>query len=437
MSAVPGIQFVVACLPALLSAGLFGASTALASISDARKQALVATCGSGNAKALSRYLAVGDVIETRWTVLRVIGLSASSVLWYLALARTAPANARAVLAIAATLVAFGFPAEVFRTIFVNFAEKVAPSLIRVFRPLELVAIPIAWPLVLLNRMIMHLMPEPGSATTDIAGDEVGIIVDEGEKSGEIAHDEAQLIKNVLDFGDLTVGEIMVPRTHVDAIELTTPALSALERICEDEHSRYPVYAERIDNVIGVLHAKDLISHLDTKQFAAQLELESLVRRPALYVSDGQTATSVLQEMRSKRQHLAIVIDEFGGMRGIVTLEDLVERIVGDIRDEHDEEPPLIVPLPSGGYLIDASASVFDVNKQLDVELPEDDSYNSLGGLLISRIGRVPPVGTRLTENGLEFLVRRADDRHIAEVEVVRLATDRPIGENGLRSRPPE
>ena len=320
-------------------------------------------------------------------------------------------------AVVGTLVAFGIPAELVRAVSSHSAEKMAPIFLRVLRPLEWLVVPIAGPLTSIRDAVGHILPSEMSQPPGLTGDEMGIIVEEGEKSGQFAHDEAELIKNVLEFGDHTVGEMMVPRTHVDALEIGTPVAAVLQRILRDEHSRYPVYAERIDNVIGVLHVKDLISLVNRNQFPEQIELEPLLRRPALYVSDGQSAISVLHEMRQKRQHLAIVIDEFGNMHGIITFEDLIERIVGDIRDEHDEDASSIVTLKDGRMLVDAAVSIVDLNRRLDTDLPEDESYNSLGGLLVARMGRVPPVGAKLVEFGLEFVVRQADERHVSKVEI--------------------
>jgi putative hemolysin len=400
---------------------LYGAAAAITSLSDARRRALRDASTPRNAQALDRYLHMGPVIETRWMVLRVIGISGSSLLWFMELRNRLDFNVSTIIALAGTLFAFGVPAEIARAIFAGSAEKMAPILLRLLRPLEWLVLPLATPLAALNRAAQRTLPVEHPHQADIVENEMGIFVDEREKSGEIAHDEAELIKNVLDFGDLTVGEIMVPRTQVDALEIGTPIQEVLERVCHDGHSRYPVYAERIDNVLGVLHVKDVISTVDRWTFPTQLVLEPLVRRPALYVSDGQTATSVLHEMRLKRQHLAIVVDEFGGMRGIVTLEDIVERIVGDIRDEHDEEALTIAPLLGGRFLVDAAVSILDVNRCLETDLPIDDAYNSLGGLLVARMGRVPPVGARLNEYGLEFVIRQADERHISQVEIAKVS----------------
>ncbi len=397
---------------------LSGATSALATLSEARKRALRDATTPAAARALDRYLELGPIIETRWMVLRVLGIAYSALLWFRVVSSYFTPSLAIVSSLTGTLLAFGIPAEIVRALASRSAEKSAPLFLRLLRPVETLVIPIASPLAMLRRGVVLTLPTEKSTPPDLTGDEMGIIVEEGEKSGHFAHDEAELIKNVLEFGDLKVSEMMVPRTHVDALEMGTPIAEVLRRIQKDEHSRYPVYAERIDNVVGVLHVKDLITCLQQNQLASDTEIEPFLRRPALYVSDRQSAISVLHEMRNKRQHLAIVIDEFGNMHGIITFEDLIERIVGDIRDEHDEDAPSIVTLHDGRLSVDAAVSIVDLNRRLATELPEDDSYKSLGGLLVAKMGRVPPVGARINEYGLEFVVRQADDRHVSRVEII-------------------
>jgi len=412
------VRLLVSSLPALVASLLSGATSALATLSEARKRALRDASSPNVARALNRYLDFGPIIETRWMVLRVLGIASSALMWFQVLSSRCSSSTAALCSVGGTVVAFGIPAEAVRALASRSAETSAPLFLRLLRPLEFLVIPIAGPLAMLRRGVAHTLPAESSTPPDLTGDEMGIIVEEGERSGHFAHDEAELIKNVLDFGDLTVSEMMVPRTHVDALAIDTAIAEVLRRIQKDEHSRYPVYAERIDNVVGVLHVKDLITCVEQGKLSSSTELEPLLRRPALYVSDRQSAISVLHEMRQKRQHLAIVIDEFGNMHGIITFEDLIERIVGDIRDEHDEDAPSIVTLHDGRLSVDAAISIIDLNRRLATELPEDDSYKSLGGLLVARMGRVPPVGARLSECGLEFIVRQADDRHVSRVEIV-------------------
>jgi putative hemolysin len=424
---------VAASLPAIVASFLSGATSALGTLSEARKRALRDASPPATAQALDRYLDYGPIIETRWMVLRVIGISSSTLLWFLTLRTFCFSTTALLAAVVGTLVAFGVPAEVIRALASHSAEKSAPLFLRALRPLEWIIVPIASPLTSIRKAVSRALPNEMSQPPDLTGDEMGIIVEEGEKSGHFAHDEAELIKNVLEFGDHTVGEMMVPRTHVDALEIDTPLAAVLERIRRDEHSRFPVYAERIDNVVGVLHVKDLISLVEKDKFPPSTGIEPLLRRPALYVSDGQSAISVLHEMRQRRQHLAIVIDEFGSMNGIITFEDLIERIVGDIRDEHDEDAPSIVELNDGRLSVDAALSIVDLNRRLNADLPEDESYNSLGGLLVARMGRVPPVGARLVESGHEFIVRQADERHVSRVEIVERPP--PASANPRPSRP--
>ena len=426
------VRLVAASLPAIVASFLSGATSALGTLSEARKRALRDASSPATARALDRYLDHGPVIETRWMALRVIGISSSTLLWFVALRAQLSPAAALLAALGGTLAAFGIPAEIVRAIASHSAETSGPVLLRALRPLEWLVAPLASPLTSIRKVVDHLLPSETSPPTDLTGDEMGIIVEEGEKSGHFAHDEAELIKNVLEFGDHTVGEMMVPRTHVDALEIGTPIAEVLERMKSEEHSRFPVYAERIDNVVGVLHVKDLISLIEKDKFTAPIELEPLLRRPALYVSDGQSAISVLHEMRQKRQHLAIVIDEFGSMHGIITFEDLIERIVGDIRDEHDEDAPSIVKLHDGRLSVDAAVSIVDLNRRLDTELPEDESYNSLGGLLVARMGRVPPVGARLVEFGFEFVVRQADERHVSRVEIAEREPTAPTHSRSTR-----
>jgi CBS domain containing-hemolysin-like protein len=204
----------------------------------------------------------------------------------------------------------------------------------------------------------------------------------------------------------------------------------LKIVTENEHSRYPVYRERIDNVIGVLHVKDLITHADLENLD-RVQLSDLMRTPVMYVPESQLASSVLTEMRVEQQHMAIVIDEFGGMSGIITIEDLIEEIVGDIRDEHDDEEPPIVDMGEGRLLVQASVPINDLSRYLGTDLPEDDEYNSLGGFIVEQMGRVPKAGESLEHSGLTLIVQEADERHVSKVEI-----QRPTVAGRVSSAPP-
>lgn len=423
---VPKQVFVLltAALPALGAAVFSSATAALAALPGARKAALLDSLTGGARQALERYVAHGKAIETRWQLWQVLGVASSALLFSRSLP---PRESWSVIVAALCSVAtYALTAEVLAAFVEKSPESSSPFLLRLLRPLELLATPLAAPLVWVGDVLGRTQtPRPPAA--EVTETEVEMIVAEGEQTGALDHEQSEMIRNVLEFGDVTAGEVMVPRTQVVALDLLMESRDLLQRILEAEHSRYPVYRDQIDNVVGVLHVKDLIARILTDR-APALRLESLMRSPVVFVPESQSASSVLREMRLARQHLAVVIDEFGGMSGIVTLEDLIEEIVGDIRDEHDDDDPAIVELGEGRLLVDASVTVSDLNRHLDHELPEDGDYHSLAGLLVNRLGRVPRAGARLQDFGYEFIVREATERRIAKVEII------PEVANGPSSR---
>jgi CBS domain containing-hemolysin-like protein len=414
------LRMLVATLPAIGAALFFAASAAINALSSARRAALRDAMEGATRAALDRYIAGGTAIESRWLVLRVFGIAFSAVLF----GRELPASWGAwvpLLSALFALAAYGVPTEILRVLVQRNPELSAPFLLRVLQPLELLASPIAAPLVWIGRLVAGPTdPQRSTATAGVTETEVEIIVNEGELNGSLDHEQSEMIRNVLDFGDVSAGEVMVPRTHVTAFDAETSVDELLRRVAESKHSRYPIYRERIDNVVGVLHVKDLINYAASHELR-DLELDRILRKPVVFVPESQPASTVLRDMRVGRHHLAVVIDEFGGMAGIVTLEDLIEEIVGDIRDEHDVEEPPIVDLGNGRIIVDASISIADLSRYLGADLPEDGNYNSLGGFIVDRLGRVPRVGAKLAAFGLEFVVREADQRHVSKVEIVRTA----------------
>jgi CBS domain containing-hemolysin-like protein len=295
------------------------------------------------------------------------------------------------------------------------------------------ALPISSPVLWVSRIVGGwLAPAPPSAP-GVTETEVELIVTEGELNGSLAHEQSEMIRNVLEFGDVTAGEVMVPRTHVTAFDVETPLGEVLERISESGHSRYPVYSGSIDNVIGLVYAKDLLRYVAGKDLDGRT-LEGLLRTPIAFVPDSQSASSVLRDMRAGRHHMAIVIDEFGGTSGILTLEDLLEKIVGDIRDEHDVDEAPIVDLGDGRLVVDASVPISDLSRYLGTELPSDGDYNSLGGFIIAQLGQVPGVGAQLSAFGLQFEVREADERRVSKVEITRLTAPESVVPRSSASR---
>jgi CBS domain containing-hemolysin-like protein len=406
------IQAGLACVPAVGAAFFSASSAALSALTPIRKAALVDSLAGSRRNAMLRYLSNPAAIETDWLVLRGLGVSASAVL----LARTLPWHP--VLVTALVIVVYSLSAEMLSAVARRRSEALTPFLLLMFRPFELLVWPLSFPLSKLGRTISGLIEGPAPPSPSIVETEMELLVNQGEMSGSLAPDQSEMIRNALAFSDIKAGDLMIPRTQVIAVDVTSSLAELLELIAKSEQSRYPVYKDRIDNVVGVLHVKDVMTRATTSGWPT-LSLSDLMRTPVMYVPESQPASSVLTDMRAGKQHMAIVIDEFGGMSGIITLEDLVEEIVGDIRDEHDTEEPPISDLGNGRLLVDASIPVTDLSRYLGVELPADGDYNSLGGLLIELKGFVPQSGATVEQAGLQFLIREADERLVKKVEIIR------------------
>jgi CBS domain containing-hemolysin-like protein len=412
------IGFVLAAVPAVLAASFAAATATMGALSHARKTALRDSLGGRAGSALDRYLKNDSAIESRWLVLRVLGVAISC--WYLGhLLPSRLGGWRPLLGALGAVIVYGIPAEALRAVSVRTADRAAPLFLQLLRPVELLAAPIAAPMVLVGRIVARAVASVRQPDDGVTETEVELIVNEGELNGSLDSEQSEMIRNVLDFGDLSAGEVMVPRTRVTAFDVATTPREVLQTIVESGHSRYPVYRERIDNAVGILHVKDLMQHIAHGGVDA-VKIDDVMRKPVVFVPETQPASGVLRDMRVGRHHMAVVIDEFGGMAGVVTLEDLVEEIVGDIRDEHDVDEPQIVDLGEGRWLVDAGIAIAELSHQVGAELPEGKDYNSLGGFIVGQLGRVPRVGVKLTAMGLELTVREADERHVVKVEIARV-----------------
>jgi putative hemolysin len=418
-------------LPALFAALFATGSAVAAAIPDARKEALRNSLTGANQGAIRRYLESQAVTESRWLVLRVLGLAASAIVFDRALPDIG--HFRHPVALLFVLLAYATPAYLGMLAARRFSEPSLPYILRVLRPFELLIAPIALPLSWLGSALTPYVRSGRKPSASLAQSEVEILVNQGEEDGSLGHEPAEMIRNVLDFGDLRAGDVMVPRTQVTALDVSTPAEEAFRLIATNAHSRYPVYRERIDNIVGILHVKDLIAFAATTDLRT-VKIADVMRTPVVFVPETQSALSLLVDMRSgRRHHMAIIIDEFGGMSGVVTLEDVIEEIVGDIQDEHDTDEPPIVDLGNGRLMVDAGVPIADLSRYLGIELPEDGDYNSLGGFLVDRLGQVPAVGDTLSDFGLDFVVQDADDRRVSKVEIIRQTAPTP----GPESLPPQ
>jgi CBS domain containing-hemolysin-like protein len=246
--------------------------------------------------------------------------------------------------------------------------------------------------------------------------ELGLLLDatDGEDA-DITEAEREMISNLLEMTEETVGNVMLPLSEVTAIPKDTTVTEAVREVADKQHSRMPVYEGRVDNIVGILHVFDLLS---VGAHEREATVQSLAR-PVSYVPETHMAVDLLVELQGSGTPMAVVVDEYGGAVGIVTIEDLLEEVVGEIEDEHDHGPSLIVADQPGVWTIQAKASVARVNDELKISLPEDDAYESLAGLILHRLRRLPAEGETLVVDEFTLRVTAATNRSIEEIQLLR------------------
>lgn len=250
-------------------------------------------------------------------------------------------------------------------------------------------------------------------------EELQYLLDQGKESGALNMIEHELIKNVFDFNERVVKNIMVPRTKIVGIELSSPKEELLQTIISEGYSRIPVYDETIDKIVGIVHAKDILPLMvNNKEFV----LKTIIRKP-YFIAENKKINDLMSEFQLKRIQIAIVLDEFGGTAGMVTLEDIVEELVGEIQDEYDEEKPIVEKASDTEYIVEAAASVHDVNEYLPYELPESSDYDTLSGLVITVFDKIPDVGERKEFHGYIFTILKKTQQNIEYVKLESLPRD--------------
>jgi len=251
----------------------------------------------------------------------------------------------------------------------------------------------------------------GRAAGDLIADPDDV---ESEDDGDSGADERELIMSVLEFTDTVVREVMVPRTDMITIEASASTDDAVDLVLASGRSRIPIAGESIDHIVGVMYARDLLEMFDQETPARPIQT---LAHDAYFVPETKPIPELLREMQANQQHMAIVVDEYGGTAGLVTIEDLIEELVGEIVDEYDEEEPMIVEI-DGALIVDARLDVDDLAEVLGVDLPSDE-WDTVGGLVLELAGRVPEEGETFNHDGLAFTADTVHGRRVATVKVTR------------------
>ncbi len=270
-------------------------------------------------------------------------------------------------------------------------------------------------------------PLAGRPMSFVTEEEIKTMVDAGEEGGVIEEEEKEMIYSIFDIGNTLAREIMVPRIDVLALEVSTPLPQAVDAVLAAGHSRVPIYQGSIDNIVGLLYAKDLLrAWKDAGQGGPGRPAVRDLMRPAYFAPETKKADELLAELQAKRIHMAVVVDEYGGTAGIVTLEDIVEEIVGEIRDEYDvNEESLFERVGADEYVFDARINLDEVNELLELSLPTGES-DSLGGFIYGQLGHVPAPGEKVSTDRAAFEVLSVTGRRIRKVRARRvLANDQP------------
>jgi putative hemolysin len=309
-----------------------------------------------------------------------------------------------------------------KTLALSFAERFALGVARPIAFMERLLSPFVWLVTLVSGLLVRALggsekPRAGYLSTE----ELKLLVETGSEQGGIEEDEKEMIHGVIELGERRVHEVMVPRIGIQAMDVNDPMDEVLDLIVRAGHSRLPVYEENLDNIIGILYAKDLLPYLKRNgSKAPEIDLRKLVR-PPVYVPESKAVDELLHEMQVTKRHLAIVVDEYGGTAGLITLEDVVEEIVGEIQDEYDREESLVEPLSNDGelsYRLDGRVSMDDLRDLFgmpDEEEEDEDAYDTLGGFIVHRVGRIPLPGATVKFGDVTLTVDAAEPRRVAKV----------------------
>lgn len=282
------------------------------------------------------------------------------------------------------------------------------------RILSVILLPVARPISWLTMKLAQIFGVEQQGVLAMSELEIRSLVEVGHEHGELEPEERQMIHSIFEFGDTAVREIMIPRIDIVVVEATIKLDELKKTIVEKGHSRLPVFSESIDNIIGLIYAKDLLSKdVVSKDF----DMKKLIR-DAYFVPEEKKIDDLLNEFQQQKIHLAIVVDEYGGTAGIVTMEDVIEEIVGEIQDEYDSEQPLLKRIDENTVIADGRLSHSDFNEKLGFELiPDSEAYDTVAGFIFSHLGVVPQIDQNFEHKGYMFIVEEVHGKRITRIKI--------------------
>lgn len=295
-------------------------------------------------------------------------------------------------------------------------EKIAFGSIGVIKAISVITAPFVKFLTFSTNIISKLFGVSEKDEETVTEEEIRMMIDVGEEKGTIAEDEKDMINNVFEFNDKVVSEIMIPRTEVYAVSRSMTVAEVIKDLSDEElkYSRIPVYDENIDNIVGVMYTKDLLVSNKTASIKK-------IMKDAYLVPEMKPVNELFSELRKNRKQIAVVVDEYGGTSGIVTMEDILEEIVGEIYDEYDDAEDTINKIDENTYMFNGNISIYDVESELDIEI-EEGEYDTLSGYLVSKLGRIPTkkdIGYIFETEKASYKIQEVEDKHISKIKVCK------------------
>ena len=288
--------------------------------------------------------------------------------------------------------------------------------LKMYTPLKIMMFilsPIAQGFNAITNVVIKIIPFRKEKIFD-SEEELKILAELGEEEGTLQEEESDMIQSIFDFKEKTVGEIITPRVDIVSLKSDESIDRAMDIIGERQFSKIPIYKDTIDNIKGILYAKDIIPYLMGSR--PNVNLQTLARQP-FFVPETKPIDDLMEEFKLRKTSIAIVVDEWGGTEGLVTLEDVVEEVMGEIRDPYDQEESNVLKQPDGSFIVDGSITIYDLEEDTDIEFPEDRDYDTLGGFILDILTDIPQTGEQVEFNDMVFTVQTVENNRIGKIKI--------------------
>jgi len=288
--------------------------------------------------------------------------------------------------------------------------------LKMYTPLKIMMFilsPIAQGFNAITNVVIKIIPFRKEKIFD-SEEELKILAELGEEEGTLQEEESDMIQSIFDFKEKTVGEIITPRVDIVSLKSDESIDKAMDIIGERQFSKIPIYKDTIDNIKGILYAKDIIPYLMGSR--SNINLQSLARQP-FFVPETKPIDDLMEEFKLRKTSIAIVVDEWGGTEGLVTLEDVVEEVMGEIRDPYDQEESNVLKQPDGSFIVDGSITIYDLEEDTNIEFPDDRDYDTLGGFILDILTDIPQTGEQVEFNDMVFTVQTVENNRIGKIKI--------------------